>query len=76
MHFEEKSEFAELLHIYNDQMLSVEEQNRNLIIELRKLAKVSANEIKAERSQEDSAKVALYEKNTRSMKSTIKKLSG
>jgi len=38
--FEKESEMKDILEIYNDQMSQLESQNKNLIIELRKLAKV------------------------------------
>ncbi len=55
-------------------MTSLESQNKGLIQELRKLAKVSANEIKAARVDDSSQRLEILEKNLRLMKQSIKKL--
>lgn len=68
MLFEQRSELSELLKMYNDQMISLETQNKGLIVEIRRLAKMAANEIKAEGSKEEAIKLNIYEKNVKSLK--------
>ncbi len=49
-------------------MISLESENKGLIVELRKLAKVSANEIKASRVDDSSHRLEILEKNLRLLK--------
>eukprot|EP00347_Sterkiella_histriomuscorum_P022862 403336878 len=75
LHFQQQSEFQDILQIYNEQMTSLETQNKGLIVELRKLAKVQANEIKAQNSNNDNQKIDYLEKSLRTIKLAVKKLS-
>ncbi|CDW78914.1 UNKNOWN [Stylonychia lemnae] len=75
MHFQEQSQFSDILLVYNEQMLQLENQNKSFLVELRKLAKVQANEIKSSTTQIESQKLEFMEKNIRTLKQTIKKLT-